>query len=68
MGDKENIPVEEAVELCERFRSKKKVRLFSQCWGCMKYSKGDPEKMCFYDPPSNRGCKKVNREFDSNVK
>ncbi len=64
----EDIPLETAVKICEDIRGKKKVWLFSQCWGCVKYSKGQPERMCFYDPPRNRGCKKINKEFDRRQK
>ncbi len=58
------IPMEKAVELCKMYRDKHKVRLFSQCWGCLKFSK-EPSKMCFYNPPENRGCKLINNLFDS---
>jgi hypothetical protein len=59
-----NIPLEKDVELCREHRDKHKVRLFSQCWGCPRFSKEEPRKMCFYNPPENRGCKFVNRLFD----
>jgi len=38
---------EVALQLCEEIRKEKGVRLFSQCWGCVKFSKNDPAKMCF---------------------
>jgi hypothetical protein len=60
-----SIPLERAAELCKAYRDKHGVRLFSQCWGCVKYSKGVPEKLCFYDPPNNDGCKKVNALFEA---
>ncbi len=44
-------------------RDKHGARLFSQCWGCVNYSKGVPEKLCFYNPPNNDGCEKVNKLF-----
>ena len=59
-----SIPLEKAVGLCKLHRQKHKVRLFSQCWGCLRYSKEEPTKMCFYNennPAENRGCKFVNR-------
>jgi len=59
-----NIPLEKAVELCRKHRDKHKVRLFSQCWGCLRFSKEEPTKMCFHDPPENRGCKFINKLFD----
>ena len=62
-----SIPFDKAVELCKLHRQKHNVRLFSQCWGCLKYSKEEPSKMCFYNeknPTENRGCKFVNRLFE----
>jgi hypothetical protein len=40
-----------ALKICKKIRQEKPVKLFSQCWGCLKYSKEDSKKMCFYDPP-----------------
>jgi hypothetical protein len=59
-----SIPEDIALQICEQIREEKKVRIFSQCWGCVKFSKGDAKKMCFYDPPDNRGCKLVNKQYD----
>jgi hypothetical protein len=64
MAANQPIPFEIAVELCRQHRDQHKVRLFSQCWGCLKFSKNDPEKMCFNDPPENRGCKFINTLYD----
>ena len=67
MENKESINViqeDVAFKLCKEIRQEKPVRLFSQCWGCIKYSKEDPTKMCFYDPPTNPGCNKINKRFD----
>ena len=58
------ISLEKALELCREHRSQHKVRLFSQCWGCLRFSKEEPAKMCFHNPPENRGCKFVNKLFD----
>ena len=60
----ESIPSDLAIKLCEQIRSEKKVRLFSQCWGCLKFSKGDLDKMCFANDPNNRGCGLVNKRFE----
>lgn len=60
-----SIPLLRAAELCKAYRDKHGAHLFTQCWGCVKYSKGDPEKMCFYNPPTNDGCKKVNELFEA---
>ncbi len=62
------IPLEKAHELCKAHRAAKGVRMFSQCWGCVRYSKDVPEKMCFYDPPNNNGCKHVNKLFEDSKK
>jgi hypothetical protein len=58
------IPEDIALKICTNIRQEKPVRIFSQCWGCLKYSKEDTKKMCFYDPPKNRGCNKINKRFD----
>ena len=57
-----------AFELCKLHREKNGVRMFSQCWGCVRFSKDDPEKMCFYKPPNNDGCKHVNKMFEKENK
>jgi hypothetical protein len=59
-----SIPLEKAIKLCKAHRNKNGVRMFSQCWGCMRFSKETPEKMCFYKPPNNDGCKIVNKLFE----
>ena len=64
MVNSNSIPFEKAIELCLEHRKKHKVRLLSQCWVCLRYSKEDTVWMCFSDPPKNRGCKFVNRLFD----
>jgi len=65
MAEEKPIPEDVAFELCKKIREGKKVRIFSQCWGCVKYSKEDHTKMCFYGPPMNRGCGLINKLFDS---
>jgi hypothetical protein len=62
------IPLEKAAELCRIYRDTHKVRLFSQCWGYLRFSKEVPEKMCFYEPPKNNGCRFVNRLFEESNK
>ena len=64
MSNTTPIPLERAIELCKAYREKHKIRLFSQCWGCLRFSKEEPQKMCFYKPPANRGCTFVNTLFD----
>jgi hypothetical protein len=60
MTSKISLKLDEAYSYCKKYRKQHKVRLFSQCWGCVRYSKEDPEKMCFYNPPNNDGCRFVN--------
>jgi uncharacterized protein (DUF779 family) len=64
-GSGKPIPKEEAMKLCSEIRNEKGVKLFSQCWGCLKFSKGDPAKMCYSSKPDNRGCGLVNKQYDS---
>ncbi len=61
------IPKELAHELCREYREKNGVRVFSQCWGCLRFSKDVAEKMCFYNPPLNDGCKFVNKLIEESV-
>ena len=42
-----SIPTDEAVRLCEEVQKEKGVRIFSQCWGCLKFTKDEPLKRCF---------------------
>lgn len=58
-----SISLDKAIELCHFYRDKNRARLFSQCWGCLRFSKGQSEKMCFFKPPNNNGCVKVNEMF-----
>ena len=68
MSSEPIIPFEKAQELCKTHRAKKGVKMFSQCWGCVRFSKENPEKMCFYKPPNNTGCKIVNKLFSQSNK
>jgi uncharacterized protein (DUF779 family) len=61
----EPIPKDEAAKLCSEIRKEKGVRLFSQCWGCMRFSKGDQAKMCYSSKPDNRGCGLVNKRYEN---
>jgi hypothetical protein len=64
MTDPAPIPEEVAFRLCQEVRAERPVRLFSQCWGCLKASKGDTTRKCFHRPPDFRGCSLVNRRHD----
>jgi hypothetical protein len=69
MSKKENsqaIPKDIAFQLCEEIRKEKGVKIFSQCWGCVKFSKKDPAKMCF-NGPDCRGCRLVNDRYDKGL-
>jgi hypothetical protein len=63
-----SLSLEQAAKLCQACLETHKPRLFSQCWGCLKYSKNNPEKMCFYKPPNNNGCRFVNKLYKSQNK
>ena len=39
MSNTISIPLEKAIVLCREHRDKHKIRLFSQCWGCLRFSK-----------------------------
>jgi hypothetical protein len=56
-----------AFRLCSELRKEKGVRLFSQCWGCLRFSKGDPGKMCFSSGRGNRGCRLVNKRYEAGL-
>jgi rRNA maturation endonuclease Nob1 len=58
------IPREVALRLCEEIRKEKARKWFSQCWGCVRFTKNDPTKMCFSGQPDNRGCHHVNELYD----
>jgi len=60
----EGIPRDTAIRLCNEIRATKERKLFSQCWGCVKFSKGVFDKMCAAGKPDYRGCKLVNSKYD----
>lgn len=62
------IPQETARDLCREIRQAKATRLFTQCWGCVRATRGVEEKMCFFKPPDFRGCALVNGRFDGGGK
>jgi len=59
-----SIPKEVAMRLCDEIRAEKERKLFTQCWGCVKASKGDFSRMCASSRNDLRGCALVNRRFD----
>jgi hypothetical protein len=42
----ESLPFDEAMRLCKEVQANQPIKIFTQCWGCVKASKGDPVKMC----------------------
>jgi hypothetical protein len=63
-----SISLDQAFNLCRQYLEKHPARLFTQCWGCLKFSKLNPEKMCFSKPPNNNGCRFVNELYKSQMK
>jgi hypothetical protein len=45
-GVAESLPVDLAARLCKEVQDEQPIKLFTQCWGCVKFSGGDPAKMC----------------------
>jgi hypothetical protein len=59
---------EKAIELCREYCEEHGVHTFSQCWGCLRFSKGEPARMCFAGALGNRGCRFVNKLFEEENK
>jgi len=61
-------PRETAFKLCAEIREENRSRRFSlarvQCWGCTRYAKEDPDKMCLTSQAGNRGCNLVNKRYE----
>ena len=59
---------EVALKLCQQVREENRGRWYSfyfwWCWGCSKFSKGNPGKLCFSSRTDNRGCCQVNKRYD----
>lgn len=58
------IPPDVARRLCLEIREEKAQRLFTQCWGCVKFSKSDEKNLCYNSERDLRGCGLVNRLYD----
>ncbi len=62
------IPQETALQLCAAIRAENRHKWYTpggmMCRGCVKFSRGDPAKMCFASSPDNRGCYQVNARYD----
>ena len=65
----EAIPKDMAQQMCAKIREENRGKWYRfgwwQCWGCVKFSKGDPLKMCFSNKEGYRGCNLVNKQYDS---
>lgn len=63
------IPREVALQLCAEIRQAERAKWFSaahwQCWGCVRFSRGDLAKMCMGSQPNFRGCVLINARFDA---
>jgi hypothetical protein len=63
----DEIPRETAFKLCAEIREENRQR-FSlarvQFWGCTRYAKGDPDRMCLTSQAGNRGCNLVNKRYE----
>lgn len=35
-----------AVQICKEVQAGQPIKIFTQCWGCTTFSKGDPARMC----------------------
>lgn len=66
------IPRDVALQLCAEIREKNRGKWYSfarmQCRGCMKFSKGNPDKMCVSSREDYRGCNLVNKLYNRKPK
>lgn len=66
------IPKDIALQLCAEIRQENRGKWYSldywQCWGCTKFSRGNPECMCMNSQAGCRGCKLINARFDRQVR
>ena len=62
------IPGEVSKLLCIAIRQENRGRRYTfaglQCLVCLKFSKGEPSKMCLSRREGNRGCKFVNNRYN----
>jgi len=59
------IPGETALQLCAEIHEENRGRWYRfaylQCWGCITYAKGNPDKMCLSSPQGYRVCNLINK-------
>lgn len=62
------IPREVALRLCTEIQHENRGKWYTSggmmCRGCVRFSHGDPAKMCFSSKPDNRGCYQVNARYE----
>lgn len=62
------IPQEIASRLCAEIRQENQGKWYTpggmMCRGCVKFSHGDPARMCFSSSPDYRGCYQVNARYE----
>lgn len=62
------IPLETARRLCAAVQQANWRKWYTpagmMCRGCLRFSHGDPAKMCYASSPDNRGCYQVNARYD----
>lgn len=62
------IPLEIALQLCAEIQQANRGKWYTSggmmCRGCVRFSHGDPAKMCFSNRPDNRGCYQVNARYE----
>ncbi len=71
MSDRSNvvaIPRDVALQICAEIQKENRRKWASlaalQCRFCLKFSKGDPEKMCIANVPDYSGCNLVNKRYN----
>ena len=61
------IPREVALQLCAEIRQENRGKWYSfvrlQCWGCMAYAEGDPDKMCLINQEGYSGCNLIDKRY-----
>lgn len=46
MNPPQPLPSDLALRLCREVQDRQLIKIFTQCWGCVTFSKGDLAKMC----------------------
>jgi hypothetical protein len=61
------IPRETALQLCAEVREENRGKWYGlahlQCWGCMTFAKGNPDKMCLSSQEGCSGCNLINKRY-----